>query len=50
VRRARETFVTGDAVNIAARLQHAEPGAILVGERTRRAVTGFRFGEGSVWR
>jgi len=38
-------LVTGDAVNIAARLQqHAEEGAILVGERTRRAVAGaFRF-------
>jgi class 3 adenylate cyclase/tetratricopeptide (TPR) repeat protein len=39
-------LITGDAVNIAARLQqHAEPGAILVGERTGRAVTGFRFTE-----
>jgi class 3 adenylate cyclase len=39
-------LVTGDAVNVAARLQqHAEPGAIMVGERTRRAVTGFSFGE-----
>ncbi|MEO7744038.1 MAG: adenylate/guanylate cyclase domain-containing protein, partial [Usitatibacter sp.] len=37
--------VTGDTVNIAARLQqHADPGAILVGERTRRAVSGFGFG------
>ncbi len=49
---ARETaggdfLITGDAVNIAARLQqHAEEGAILVGERTRRAVAGaFRFGD-----
>jgi class 3 adenylate cyclase/tetratricopeptide (TPR) repeat protein len=40
-------LITGDAVNIAARLQqHAEEGAILVGERTRRAVAGaFRFGD-----
>ncbi|HZP96752.1 MAG TPA: adenylate/guanylate cyclase domain-containing protein [Candidatus Limnocylindria bacterium] len=48
---ARETaggdfLVTGDAVNVAARLQQsAEPGAILVGERTCRAARGFRFGE-----
>lgn len=43
---AGDFLITGDAVNIAARLQqHAEPGAILVGERTRRAVTGFRFRE-----
>ncbi|HEY6202920.1 MAG TPA: adenylate/guanylate cyclase domain-containing protein [Candidatus Limnocylindria bacterium] len=49
---ARETaggdfLVTGDPVNAAARLQqHAEEGAILVGERTRRAVAGaFRFGD-----
>jgi len=43
---AGDFLVTGDAVNIAARLQqHAEAGSILVGERTRRAVTGFRFGE-----
>ena len=39
-------LVTGDAVNVSARLQqHAEPGAILAGGRTRRAVHGFRFGE-----
>ncbi len=39
-------LVTGDAVNVAARLQqHAEPGAIVVGERTCRAVRGFAFGE-----
>jgi class 3 adenylate cyclase len=49
VGRAREgsSFVTGDAVNMAARLeQAAEPGEILVGERTVRAVRGaFEFGE-----
>ena len=39
-------LVTGDAVNVAARLQqNADPGSILVGERTIRAVSGFRFGE-----
>ena len=39
-------LITGDAVNVAARLQqHADPGAILVGERTRRAVNGFRFAD-----
>ncbi|MEO5676705.1 MAG: adenylate/guanylate cyclase domain-containing protein [Usitatibacter sp.] len=43
---AGDFLVTGDAVNVAARLQqHADPNAILVGERTRRAVFGFRFGE-----
>ena len=41
-----EPMVTGDVVNTAARLQSAaEPDEILVGERTRRAVRGFRFGE-----
>lgn len=40
------SFVTGDAVNVAARLQHAAaPGEILVGERTVAAVGGaFEFG------
>jgi class 3 adenylate cyclase/tetratricopeptide (TPR) repeat protein len=46
--RARQgsSFVTGDAVNVAARLeQAAEPGEILVGERTVSAVRGaFEFG------
>jgi class 3 adenylate cyclase len=43
VGRAREgsSFVTGDAVNVCARLeQGAEPGEILVGERTAAAVRG----------
>jgi class 3 adenylate cyclase len=41
------SFVTGDAVNVAARLeQAAEPGEILVGERTALAVRGaFDLGE-----
>ena len=41
------SFVTGDAVNVAARLeQAAEPGEILVGERTVAAVRGaFEFDE-----
>jgi class 3 adenylate cyclase len=35
----RETFVTGDAVNIAARLeQHAEPGEVLLGSSTYKLV------------
>jgi class 3 adenylate cyclase len=44
-RQAQGDFlVTGDAVNVAARLQqHADAGAILVGERTVRAVSAFRF-------
>ena len=49
VGRAREgsSFVSGDAVNVAARLeQGAEPGEILVGERTAAAARGaFEFGE-----
>jgi class 3 adenylate cyclase/tetratricopeptide (TPR) repeat protein/type II secretory pathway predicted ATPase ExeA len=47
--RAREggSFVTGDAVNVAARLeQAAEPGEVLVGERTVSAARGaFEFAE-----
>ncbi len=50
--RAREgsSFVTGDAVNVAARLeQAAEPGQILVGERTVAAVRGaFEFAERAI--
>ena len=46
--RAREgsSFVTGDAVNVAARLEQAsEPGAIVVGARTAEAVRGaFELG------
>ena len=49
VGRAREgsSFVTGDAVNVGARLeQNAEPGEIIVGERTVQAVRGaFEFDE-----
>ena len=42
---AGDFLITGDAVNVAARLQqHADPNAILVGARTCRAVSGFRFG------
>ena len=48
VGRAREgsSFVTGDAVNVAARLEQAsEPGAIVVGARTAEAVRGaFELG------
>ena len=42
---AHSSFVTGDAVNVCARLeQNAEPGAILVGERTAQAARGaFEF-------
>jgi class 3 adenylate cyclase len=45
--REGSSFVTGDAVNVAARLeQAAEPGEILVGERTAHAVRGaFELGE-----
>ena len=47
--REGSSFVTGDAVNVAARLeQAAEPGEILVGERTAAAVGGaFEFHEPS---
>jgi class 3 adenylate cyclase/tetratricopeptide (TPR) repeat protein len=39
-------MITGDAVNVAARLEHsAEPGQIIVSERTARAARGFRFDE-----
>jgi DNA-binding SARP family transcriptional activator len=52
VGRAREggSFVTGDAVNVAARLeQAAAPGEILVGERAVAAAHGaFEFGEATV--
>jgi class 3 adenylate cyclase len=44
VPRPGEAMVTGDAVNGAARLeQAAEPGQVLVGERTAGAARGFRF-------
>ncbi len=45
--REGSSFVSGDAVNVAARLeQAAEPGEILTGERTVSAVRGaFEFGE-----
>jgi len=48
VGRAREgsSFVTGDAVNIAARLeQTAAAGEIIVGERTASAAIGFEFSD-----
>src|SRR5207253_6487845 len=52
VGRAREggSFVTGDAVNVAARLEQvAAPGEILVGERAAVAAQGaFEFGEATV--
>jgi class 3 adenylate cyclase len=41
-----EAMATGDAVNVAARLeQAAEPGQIVVAQRTARAARGFRFRE-----
>ena len=41
-----EPMVTGDAVNVAARLeQQAEPGQVVVAERTARAARGFRYRE-----
>jgi class 3 adenylate cyclase len=45
--RAASSFVSGDAVNVAARLeQAADPGEILVGERTAAAARGaFELGE-----
>jgi class 3 adenylate cyclase len=45
--RAGSSFVSGDAVNVTARLeQAAEPGEILVGERTVAAAQGaFEFGD-----
>jgi class 3 adenylate cyclase/tetratricopeptide (TPR) repeat protein len=44
--RLGEGFVTGDAVNVAARLeQRAESGQILVGERTARAARGLSLKE-----
>jgi class 3 adenylate cyclase len=45
--REGSSFVTGDAVNVAARLeQAAEPGEVLVGERTATVVRGaFELGE-----
>ena len=44
---AHSTFVTGDAVNVCARLeQGADPGQIVVGERTAQAARGaFEFGD-----
>src|SRR5207244_1121992 len=45
--RADRPMVTGDAINVAARLQAAaEAGSVLVGERTQRAtISAFDFGE-----
>jgi class 3 adenylate cyclase len=45
--RAASSFMSGDAVNVAARLeQAAEPGEVLVGERTATAAAGaFELGE-----
>jgi class 3 adenylate cyclase/tetratricopeptide (TPR) repeat protein len=42
--RPGEVMVTGDAVNVASRLQQmAEPGQVLVGQRTAAAAPGFDF-------
>ena len=47
--RPGEALATGDAVNAAARLeQGAQPGQVLVAERTAQAARGFRFGEPQV--
>ena len=47
--RPGEAFVTGDAVNAAARIeQAAQPGEVLVAERTAQAARHFRFGEPQV--
>jgi class 3 adenylate cyclase/tetratricopeptide (TPR) repeat protein len=44
--KAGESMVSGDAVNVAARLeQSASPGQIVVSERTARAARGFTFRE-----
>ena len=44
--RPGEALATGDAVNAAARIeQAAEPGQVLVSERTAQAARHFRFGE-----
>ena len=44
---AGEFLVTGDAVNVAARLQQgAEPWGVLCGERTAHASPGFEFADG----
>jgi tetratricopeptide (TPR) repeat protein len=44
--RPGEPMVTGDAVNTAARLeQTAEPGQVVVAQRTARAARGFRYRE-----
>ena len=44
--RPGEPMVTGDAVNVAARLEQvAQPGSVVVAERTARAARGFRFRE-----